>query len=117
MLVNVRVVTPAKTEKNATVVCNRLRKVIPVGEPVLAPYHKGGYQAVMSREIEDGAWADSVLEIIAIAQSFGHGWEINGAIEEEITLTTLGLSISGLQFCQIHLSKTEDGFANVHYLK
>lgn len=110
--VSLHIILKADKEKNAKVVLACLNKVIAAQIEKTEPYPKGGTSVHLKKEIEATTWNDAVVQCIELAQAFGNGWEISGAVEEEIDLVSGQLatggqsfSISGIAWAHIHIAK------------
>ncbi len=97
-----------KTEKeaNARTVISRLNKIVSAELLELERYHKGGTSARLVKEMPEAPWATTVLQSLQLAQSFGRAWTITGSAEEEIDLCTSNVSISGIDWAQVRISRT-----------
>ena len=99
---SIRVILETNKEQNALKVLARLKKLFEFELRRLAPYFKGGFEANIVAHLDNGPWPSVVLSAIEVAQSFGKGWEIAGAIQEEINLSANGgFAIPGVQFAWI----------------
>ena len=99
---SIRLILETKKEQNALKVLARLKTLFDFELRGLAPYYKGGFEANIVARLDDGPWPSVVLRAIEVAQSFGKGWEIGGAIQEEINVSASeGFAIPGVQFAWI----------------
>ena len=64
----------------------------------LKPYDKGGFEANLSGKTAAIGRADGILELIALAQSFGRSWALTGDINDELDLTSREFTVSGVTF-------------------
>lgn len=91
-------------------------KALRVGRPLLEklggeetslriePYPKtNGHILSFTVRFANLAWPDAVLALLSAAQSVGHGWTIRGRIDEELDLSTNGVSVAGVSMlsCRI----------------
>jgi hypothetical protein len=99
---SMRLILETNKEQNALKVLARLKKLFDFELRGLAPYYKGGFEANIIAYLDDGPWPSVVLRAIEVAQSFGNGWGIGGAVQEEINLSASeGFAIPGVQFAWI----------------
>ncbi|MCA9170866.1 MAG: hypothetical protein KDB23_24490 [Planctomycetales bacterium] len=94
-----RIFTDTKTPEAARRVIARLQARVDrsFGQMTVNDYHKGGHEVTFDFEHEIDDWASTVYDVISCAQQMGHGWSINGSIEEELNLTGTVASISGVK--------------------
>jgi hypothetical protein len=99
---SIRLILVTDKEQNALRVLARLKKLFDFELRGLAPYYKGGFEANIVAHLDAGPWPSIVLGAIEIAQSFGNGWGIGGAVQDEIDLTaSKGFAGPGVQFAWI----------------
>src|SRR5262245_12332023 len=99
---SIRLILETNKEQNPLKVLARLKKLFDFELRGLAPYFKGGFEANIVAHLDDGPWPSVVLSAIEVAQSFGKGWDIGGAVQEEINLSaSKGFAVPGVQFAWI----------------
>lgn len=99
---SIRLILETDKEQNARKVLARLRKLFDFELRGLAPHYKGGFEASIVTHLDDGPWPSVVLRAIEVAQSFGKGWGIGGAVQDEIDLVASeGFAVPGVQFAWI----------------
>jgi hypothetical protein len=99
---SIRLILETNKEQNALKVLARLKKLFDFELRGLAPYFKGGFEANIVAHLDDGPWPGVVLRAIEVAQSFGKGWGIGGAVQDEIDLSASeGFAVPGVQFAWI----------------
>jgi len=99
---SIRLILETDKEQNALKVLARLKKLLDFELRELAPYFKGGFEANIVAHLDDGPWPSVVFRAIEVAQSFGRGWGIGGAVQDEIVLVASeGFAIPGVQFAWI----------------
>jgi hypothetical protein len=102
VLLSIRLILETNKEQNALKVLTRLKKLFDFELRGLAPYFKGGFEANVVAQLDDGPWPSVVLSAIELAQSFGSGWGIGGAVQDEIGLSSSGrFAVPGVQFAWI----------------
>jgi hypothetical protein len=98
----IRLILETNKEQNALKVLARLKTSFDFELRGLAPYFKGGFEANIVAHLDNGPWPSIVLRAIEVAQSFGKGWGIAGAVQDEIDLSASeGFAIPGIQFAWI----------------
>lgn len=109
---SIRLIIETNKEQNALKVLARLKKLFDFELRELAPYFKGGFEANIVALLDDGPWPSLVLSAIEVAQSFGNGWVVAGAVQEEINLSASGgFAIPGVQFAWITTIRNEHASA------
>jgi hypothetical protein len=106
---SIRLILETNKEQNALKVLARLKKLFDFELQGLAPYFKGGFEANIVAHLDDGPWPSVVVRAIEVAQSFGRGWGIGGAVLDEINLSASGgFAVPGVQFAWI-TTRRNDG--------
>jgi hypothetical protein len=105
---SIRLILETNKEQNVLKVLARLKKLFDFELRRLAPYFKGGFEADIVARLDDGPWPNVVLRAIEVAQSFGKGWGIGGAVQDEIDLSASGgFAVPGIQFAWITASRND----------
>lgn len=105
---SIRLILETNKEQNALKVLARLKKLFDFELRGLAPYFKGGFEANIVAHLDDGPWPSVVLRAMEVAQSFGKGWGIGGAVQDEIDLTASGgFAVPGIQFAWITVIRND----------
>ena len=69
-------------------------------DETLAPYEKGGFVISFWVNHPCVSWNDYVVEVIALGQSLGRNWGINGDITQQVDGWSNESSIPGIQSIQ-----------------
>ena len=105
---SIRLILETDKEQNARKVLARLKKLFDFVVRRVAPYSKGGFEANIVTFLDDGPWPNVVFRAIEVAQSFGKGWLIGGAVQEEIDLSASeGFAVPGVQFAWINARRND----------
>jgi hypothetical protein len=87
---SIRLILETDKEQNAPKVLARLKESFDFELRGLTPHFNGGFEANIVAHLDDGPWPSVVLRAIEVAQSFGKGWRIGGAVQDEIDLVASG---------------------------
>jgi hypothetical protein len=67
-----------------------------------------GIRFIATIELNSSSWRDAVFELIELAQSVGHGWVIQGSVNDDFSLLASdGISISGIKMIECGIRLTE----------
>ncbi len=104
-----RLVVILETEKNETAlrVISNLNKIILSELESLEPYHKGGMNCVLRKDVEALNWETAVFSCLELAQSFGRSWELTGQIDEQVDLVSSEISVSGVNWAHLQLVRNQ----------
>lgn len=94
-----KVFTNTNTSEKAIKVTGRLQRLLE-REPISAraePYHKGGHVVTFAITHEHAQWNDTVVDVLACAQTIGYGWTLHSSIEHEVDLVTTEASVAGIE--------------------
>lgn len=103
---HLRLIIDAGNEKNARTVLDRFCKIVKANIADLQPYHKGEFEARLTEEIPSSNWHEQVVFVLALAQTFGHGWHLGGDIGENIDMSASELKRPGLTFTKLYCSRS-----------
>lgn len=97
-----RVFTNANTPEKALRLLNRLQGRLG-REPSRVqaqPYHKGGHVVTFMLTHDSAEWSDTVLDVLACAQSVGRIWTLHPPIQHEVDLVTTEAPVAGVEMIQ-----------------
>jgi hypothetical protein len=105
---SIRLILETDKEQNARKLLARLKKLFDFELRSLAPYSKGGFEANIVAHLDGGPWPSVVVRAIEVAQSFGRGWRIGGAVQDEIDLVASEeFDVPGVQFAWITAARND----------
>ncbi|TWU32777.1 hypothetical protein Q31b_58200 [Novipirellula aureliae] len=92
------VFTDTNTFDAARTVVDRLRVLsnAAFNEIEVEAYSKGGHKVRFSVDHGTLDWTQMVYDVILFSQRLGHRWSIAGGVEEELSLTSSHLTVSGI---------------------
>lgn len=109
MRLTLRIIMDARTAKAAERVVARVRERVPAPFEPPQPYFKGGFAARAAIHAAPTPWPEAVFEALRLAARLGHGLQLSGDLESDLSICLDRVSVSGLVFVELRLERTPVG--------
>jgi len=117
-IIRITLVIEAGREKNAQVVANRFKKLVPCEQRALfADFPAAGsmmagdtmmrFRAEFTHALDPAPWEAQVMATLALAQSFGDLWQLTGPIDEVLDLVSTAPNPNGIIWAQVELDRAD----------